>query len=223
MASISNPSAEQIGYLLQMDGLASTVNATRTGYAGMPLPSLAGLQAWLDMRLHSTTPQVARPTETWLRSVATESRTLALLMGSGITPRGRGTGHVVRRVLRECGGRLLSAGVPAEAMTASISQAASMFAGQGGFPRYREEITDQVREEQARFTRAVERAHRRYRHLAAGAPGMISPQQSVRLLTEYGLPLSLLAHWAAADRHGIATEQLAQLMEEQTLKSLEHK
>jgi alanyl-tRNA synthetase len=142
------------------------------------------------------------PSEHRVRALLDHSRTIALLLGSGVEPGSRRHGHVLRRLIRRCLGILSAGQADLGLLARAVDRAALQNRIHPGFPPDDPSTAPMLDAETERFQARVDAARRRFdRHAARGG---IRSDEVFEMHATHGLPWELLKSWL--DETGLRPE-----------------
>jgi alanyl-tRNA synthetase len=149
---------------------------------------------------------------TSVRAAADHCRSVALLLGSGVVPGGRGHGHVLRRLIRRALTLLAAEDAPGP-VAAAVRLAGTVNGPCADFPLLDEAADVEVLREAERLRVCVQAARRRYERIRpdlhrspiAASEGLFS------LTTAIGVPLGTMLRWLAEDGIAVHAEHIAEL------------
>ncbi|RPE39970.1 tRNA synthetase class II (A) [Streptomyces sp. Ag109_O5-1] len=162
------------------------------------LPTLRSLYAQVVAVCEGDRDHDAETAEGLLRQVADHVRTVALIIGAGVSPGPKRQGHVLRRLLRRAFLGLELLGSPPDRLVGPVALAAAAYRRWRGFPGLPDSSLGLVRAEAESFRTLMAAGRREYEKLTRDGSA-ITAELLFRLKSERGIPVELVRAWASRD------------------------
>ncbi|MFG2133978.1 alanine--tRNA ligase-related protein [Streptomyces sp. NPDC048751] len=193
------PAASAQDPLVDSAGGADRLAAAVLGLSDIyQLPTLRSLYAQVVAVCEGDRSHDAATAQGLLRQVADHVRTVALIVGAGVSPGPKRQGHVLRRLLRRAFLGLELLGSSPHRLVGPVAMAAAAYRRWRGFPGLVDSALDLVRAEAESFGALVTAGRREYENLTRDGSA-ISAESLFRLKSERGIPVELVCAWASRD------------------------
>jgi len=149
-------------------------------------------------------------------------RTVALLLGSGVTMSARAHGHVLRRLIRRMATALIVESSSPELTAPLVAAASASVTGAHGFPAA-ESVRSRLSEidaEVAGFVAHVDRGRRRFEtELAHRSSDQDLAEAMFRIKSSLGVPMDILLAWLNEEGADVGAKHLHDLLSHERIRS----